>query len=101
MQTVLQIDFPFTGPFGEEMQQAMQSLAESISQEPGLLWKIWTENPDTQEAGGIYLFVDAATAQAYLEMHSKRLTASGVTGIQAKLFSVNSPLSQICKGPIQ
>ncbi len=45
MQTVLQIDFPFTGPFGEEMQQAMQSLAESISQEPGLLWKIWTENP--------------------------------------------------------
>lgn len=100
MQTVLQIDFPFTGPFGEEMQQAMQSLAESISQEPGLLWKIWTENPDTQEAGGIYLFSDATTAQAYLKMHSERLTASGISGIQAKLFSVNSSLSKICKGPI-
>ncbi len=101
MQTILQIDFPFTGPFAAQMQQAMQSLAQSISQEPGLLWKIWTENADTQEAGGIYLFIDAAAAQAYLKMHSERLTASGVTGIRAKLFSVNSPLSKICKGPIQ
>jgi hypothetical protein len=101
MQTILQIDFPFAGPFGKEMQQAMQPLAESISKEPGLLWKIWTENPDTQEAGGIYLFTDATAAQTYLEMHTERLTASGVTGIQAKLFSVNSPLSKICKGPIQ
>jgi hypothetical protein len=101
MQTILQIDFPFTGPFGKEMQQAMQPLAESISQEPGLLWKIWTENPDTQEAGGIYLFANAAAAQTYLEKHTKRLTASGVSAIRAKLFSVNSPLSQICKGPTQ
>ncbi len=101
MQTILQIDFPFAGPFAAEMQQAMQPLAESIIQEPGLLWKIWTENVETQEAGGIYLFSDAPAAQAYLEMHSARLSASGVTGIRAKLFDVNHPLSEICKGPIQ
>lgn len=101
MQTVLQIDFPFNGPFGDEMQQAMQPLAESIVQEPGLLWKIWTENPDTQEAGGVYLFSDAASAHNYLEKHQARLTANGVTGIRAKFFSVNSPLSLICKGPVQ
>lgn len=86
MQTILQIDFPFAGPFGKEMQQAMQPLAESISKEPGLLWKIWTENPDTQEAGGIYLFTDATAAQTYLEMHTERLTASGVTGIRPNYF---------------
>ena len=101
MLTVLQIDFPFNGPFGEEMHQAMQPLAESISQEPGLIWKIWTENAATQEAGGVYLFSDAASAQSYLEMHQTRLTASGVSGIRAKIFSVNNPLSLICKGPIQ
>ncbi|MCK9533664.1 MAG: monooxygenase [Pseudomonas sp.] len=101
MLTVLQIDFPFTGPFGAEMQQAMQPLAESINQEPGLIWKIWTENAATQEAGGVYLFSDAITAQNYLDMHSARLTASGVSGIRAKLFSVNTPLSLTCKGPIQ
>ena len=101
MLTVLQIDFPFDGPFGQYMHQAMQPLAESIIQEPGLLWKIWTENVEIQEAGGIYLFSDAPAAQAYLEMHSARLSASGVTGIRAKLFDVNHPLSEICKGPIQ
>lgn len=101
MQTVLQIDFPFNGPFGDDMHQAMHSLAESIIKEPGLLWKIWTENAVTQEAGGVYLFSDASSAQNYLDMHSARLTASGVTGIRAKLFAVNAPLSKICKGPIQ
>ncbi len=40
MPTLLQIDFPFTGPFGEEMHQAMQPLAKSIIEEPGLIWKI-------------------------------------------------------------
>lgn len=101
MPTVLQIDFPFSGPFAEDMQQAMQPLAESISQEQGLIWKIWTENAATQEAGGVYLFSDEVAAKNYLDMHSARLTASGVTGIRAKLFSVNTPLSLICKGPIQ
>ena len=101
MLTVLQIDFPFDGPFGDGMHKAMQSLAESIIKEPGLIWKIWTENAATQEAGGVYLFSDASAAQNYLDMHSARLTASGVKSIRAKLFSVNSPLSEICKGPIQ
>lgn len=101
MPTVLQIDFPFDGPFGEEMHHAMQALAESIIEEPGLIWKIWTENPRTKEAGGIYLFSDQASAQAYLDIHSARLTASGVQGIRAKLFEANQPLSQICKGPLQ
>ncbi len=100
MLTVLQIDFPFNGPFAEKMHEAMQGLAESIIQEPGLIWKIWTENADTQEAGGVYLFTDATAAQHYLDMHSARLTDSGVIGIRAKLFSVNGPLSQICKGPL-
>ena len=65
------------------------------------IWKIWTENPHTKEAGGIYLFSDQASAQADIDMHSARLTASGVQGIRAKLFEANQPLSQICKGPLQ
>ena len=51
MPVLLQIDFPSTGPFAEEMTQAFTSLAESINQETGLIWKIWTENNDAQEAG--------------------------------------------------
>ena len=48
------------------MTHALKGLAESIAQEPGLIWKIWTENAATHEAGGIYLFTDRASAEAYL-----------------------------------
>ena len=61
MAVLLQVDFPFTGPWGDEMAAGMEALAVSIAQEPGLLWKIWTENRETDEAGGIYLFAGAAS----------------------------------------
>ena len=55
MSVLLQVDFPFAGPWGEAMTEALRGLAESIANEPGLIWKIWTENPATAEAGGISL----------------------------------------------
>lgn len=57
MAVILQVDFPSEGPFGESMSQAYRELAESINLETGMLWKIWTENGQTQEAGGIYLLI--------------------------------------------
>lgn len=97
MKILLQIDFPYNGPFGEEMASAFAPLAESIAQEPGLISKIWTENSETNEAGGIYLFEDKPTAVAYLKMHTARLESFGVQGIRSKLFSVNEPLSLITR----
>lgn len=41
---LLQVDFEFSGPFGEEMSNALVDLAKSINNEPGMIWKIWTEN---------------------------------------------------------
>ena len=32
MSVLLQVDFPYPGPWGEQMSQAMQGLAESIAQ---------------------------------------------------------------------
>ncbi len=100
MPTLLQIDFPFPGPFGTAMSEALADLARSIADEPGLRWKIWTENEAEQIAGGVYLFADAASAQAYLEMHSARLADFGITGIRARLFDVNEALSAINYGPV-
>lgn len=82
------------------MTDALQGLAQSIAQEPGLLWKIWTENPATQEAGGIYLFSDRASAQAYLEMHTARLKGFGIPQVNGKIFEVNESLSAIDRAPL-
>lgn len=101
MAILLQVDFPFQGPWGPEMSAAMQGLAESIAREPGLMWKIWTENPETGEAGGIYLFADRASAETYLAMHTERLIGFGVPQVNAKLFEVNESLSAIDRAPLR
>lgn len=100
MAKLLQIDFPFTGPFGAEMAEALKDLAVSITEEPGFIWKIWTENASEKDAGGIYLFKTEEAAEAYLEKHTARLKGLGVEKVHAKIFDVNPDLSKITNGPV-
>ncbi|MBK8182458.1 MAG: monooxygenase [Candidatus Competibacteraceae bacterium] len=101
MAKLLQIDFPFPGPFGMEMVEFLSGLAEAITKEPGFIWKIWTEDASAKQAGGLYLFQDEATAKAYLQMHTERLKGFGISQVNAKLFDVNEKLSVITHGPLQ
>ena len=97
---LLQIDFSMQGPFKDEMSEAFKELAEDIATEDGLVWKVWTENENTKEAGGIYLFADEENAKRYLSKHTQRLESFGIKDINAKLFDVNVPLSLIDKAPL-
>ncbi|ENG2549285.1 TPA: monooxygenase [Citrobacter farmeri] len=97
MPKLLQLHFAFHGPFGQEMADQLGGLAASINQEPGFLWKVWTESEQNQEAGGIYLFETEETALAYLDKHTARLKNLGVEEVIAKIFDVNIPLSKINK----
>lgn len=101
MTYLLQVDFKMEGPFGEEMSKGFAELAQSINDEPGMIWKIWTEDAAAQEAGGVYLFETKETAQAYLDMHAARLTSFGIQSIRSKIFEVNERLSKINHGPIE
>lgn len=100
MPYLLQVDFPYQGPWGDEMTAAMDGLAQSIAQEPGLLWKVWTENAETGEAGGIYLFSNRPDAEAYLAMHTARLKQFGIPVVNGKIFAVNQALSRIDRAPL-
>lgn len=80
MAYLVQVDFTFEGPFGEDMVKEFTDIANSINEEPGFIWKIWTENKETKEAGGIYLFETKHDAETYLEMHTKRLKGFGIIG---------------------
>jgi hypothetical protein len=97
--TILQFDFPFEGPWGQEMAAALGGLAQDIAAEEGLLWKVWTENRDERRAGGIYLFRDADAAERYRSKHAARLEAFGIGGIAARRFDANAELSAITRGP--
>lgn len=100
MKHLLQVDFPYTGPWGQEMTRIMNELAQSIAKEPGLIWKIWTENESANEAGGIYLFQDKSSALAYLDMHAARLKSFGIPQVNGKIFAVNDDLSRIDNAPV-
>lgn len=100
MSYLLQVDFPYAGPWEQAMTKAMEDLARSIAEEPGLLWKIWTENEAAGEAGGVYLFKDIASAEAYLAMHTARLKGFGIPHVNGKIFAVNEVLSQMDRGPV-
>lgn len=98
--TLLQIDFPFDGPWGDDMAAAFEGLAHDIASTPGLKWKVWTENRAAGRAGGIYLFDDGANAARYCEMHVARLQGFGVKDIRALDFGVNEALSLIDRAPL-
>ena len=95
MSYILQVDFPHDGIFGEEFSKAFVDLANDISKEEGLIWKLWTENEETKEAGGIYLFSNETDAKRYLDKHTKRLESFGYTNIRGKIFKVSEALSKI------
>ena len=95
MKYLLQVDFLFDGPFGEDMTNAMGDLAKDIANESGLIWKIWTENAEEKTAGGVYLFDNMDDTKRYQEKHTQRLEAFGLKDIRAKVFYINEELSAI------
>lgn len=97
MKYLLQLDFPYNGPFKNEMYEAMKELAKDIANEDGLVFKLWTENEEQKEAGGIYVFNNIDDANRYLDKHTKRLASFGIEGIKSKLFNINEELSILSK----
>ncbi len=97
---LLQIDFACRGPFKDDMSLAFEGLAKDIATEPGLLWKIWTENESTQRAGGWYAFDSLLHLENYLAKHTERLTSFGLNDIQYQIFDANIPLSSIDHFPV-
>ncbi|MGQ8775452.1 monooxygenase [Serratia sp. NA_112.1] len=97
---ILQVDFPYAGPWQHAMTENFRDLASTIAQEPGLYWKLWTENALTCEAGGIYLFDNRDDALRYGRMHAERLSLAGISGIEMNVFEVNEPLSAINSAPL-
>jgi len=91
--TALLFVFPFPGPWGKELTKAACGLAQDIAGEDGLVWKIWLENQEFGQAGGIYLFENSEAASRYRRKHESRLAALGLAGVTAQIFSVNTDLS--------
>lgn len=98
---LLQMDFPYHGPGKDEMNKKHQDLARNIAGHPGVIWKLWAVNEETQEGGGIYLFEDEDSLNAYVKMHIERLKGHGVKTVNTKTFDIPETLTRITRGQLQ
>lgn len=74
--------------------------ARQIAQWPGLLRKTWIYDAATQEYGGIYLFQDSDSLQAYLDgpVVSSIKAIPGLEDWQTRIFDVETFLTEITGG---
>ena len=99
MAVIMYVDFPHKDAQGKEIAIQMKELAQSITNEPGFIWKFQTESKNDKMAGGVYVYMfdSRENAEKYLEMHSKRLREFGYSDIKGRVFEINEELSNICK----
>ena len=97
---IVHFEFAFPGPFGTELEAGVRDLARSINEEPGFIWKVWTEDASAKQAGGVYLFEDRASADAYIAKHTARLGQLGVSEVRVKMYDVNTGLTRLNHGPL-
>jgi hypothetical protein len=99
---ILQINFQFSVS-AKDYEQACLPAAQPIADTPGLRWKVWLMNEAEHEAGGIYLFDDGASVEAFLAGPVVAAVKSdpAITGISAKMFDVMDALTAITRGPVR
>ncbi|MFE4106040.1 YdhR family protein [Almyronema epifaneia] len=100
---LVQVLFSYAAAGSPAASQAATERAHRIAAEvSGLIWKIWTYDATTAEAGGVYLFTDEASAQAYLAgpIFASLKALPEVENMQVRLLDVDSDRSQITRAPL-
>ena len=77
--------------------------ATAIASVEGLIWKIWILQQEELEVGGMYLFANRETAEAYLDGPLVQAVRSdpAVVSTESRLWAVESFLSAITRAPLR
>ena len=100
--TVLHLRFRLRVPPGVMLAHSREA-ATIIASVEGLIWKIWVLQEEEFEMGGLYLFANRETAEAYLNhpVIQALCNNSAVVSTQSQLWDVESSLSAITRAPLQ
>ncbi len=102
MPTIVQINFNYDVSEEELARRSNPERAKMFRTVKGLRWKVWMRNPQRRESGGIYLFDDRASAQAYVDgpIVAAARTLPDSSGHSVKMFEVREDVSAITGAPI-
>ena len=100
-EKLLQINFKFSITKAE-YEEAASSLAGAFAGVDGLRWKIWILNEAEKEAGGIYLFNDESSLNAFLSgpLAAQVKSHPAFSDMTAKPFDVMPKPTATCRGPV-
>jgi putative monooxygenase ydhR len=78
------------------------SVAETVAQVPGLRWKVWFLDENARAAGGIYLFEDEPTLEAYLasDIVNTVRTHPALRNATFKHAAVMPEVTAVTRGPV-
>ncbi len=101
LKKILQINFKFKMP-RSDVEKAFLQGAPPIATVKGLLWKVWLMNEAEKSAGGIYLFDDEASVQAYLkgEIIAGIKSSPAFSDFEVRVFDILPEPTKITRGPI-
>ena len=101
-QKILQINFGFNIP-AADLAQAFAPLAQPIADTLGLRWKIWLLNADEGQSGGIYLFDDENSVEAYLSgpIIGGLKANPALSEVSIRTYGVAEEFSLLTRAPIQ
>ena len=99
---VLHLRFKLRVPPDVLLAQSREA-ATIIASVEGLIWKIWIFEEEEFEIGGIYLFANRETAEAYLNHPVVQAVCSSpaVVSTQSQLWDVEGSLSALTRAPLE
>ena len=101
MKKILQINYKYNRTRQEQEKASLQS-AQTIANVKGIIWKVWIVNEAEKIAGGIYLFEDEASVEAYLKgpIIAAMKKVPVISGFEAKIFDIIPEATKITHGPV-
>ncbi|MEX2525248.1 MAG: YdhR family protein, partial [Gammaproteobacteria bacterium] len=84
----------------DEMSRAATDKAPLFNGVDGLLWKIWLVNEDEGSSGGIYLFRDRASAEAYAGGDLVTQLRQQRPNVSVSVFDIMEQPSRITRAPL-
>jgi hypothetical protein len=99
--TLLQMRFKLRVPPQAILGNSIEAAATIVSIE-GLIWKIWISREEDLQMGGVYLFANRKSAEAYIDhpVISALRSNPFVESSQAELWDVEHSLSAITRAPL-
>ncbi len=98
MKKILQINYKYN----RTSQEQEKASAQTIANVKGIIWKIWILNDTEKTAGGIYLFENEASAEAYLKgpIIATMKNMPVISDFEAKIFDIIPEPTKITHGPV-